>query len=367
MQPLKQSGKPLNDAELWQAVATRDSRLDRLFVYGVQSTGIYCRPACPSRRPKRERVVFFSKPEAAERAGFRPCLRCRPQQRQANNSAQDVIANVCRFIDANLSTKLGDKKLSLAELSRISGYSPFHLQRTFKRVLGLSPRQYAETRRMLHLKSQLRKGHNVTTATYEAGFASSSRLYEQSNRHLGMTPATYGRGGEGMGIRYAIVNSPLGRMLVAATDRGVCSVEFGDSDDHLLAALRKEFPAAEIKSDSGNLGGCLKQVLGAVTGREDGSIPLNVRCTAFQRQVWDALRSIPRGMTRSYAQIAATVGRPAATRAVATACASNPVAVLIPCHRVIRSNGHLGGYRWGIERKKRLLKNEQEAAANSAT
>jgi AraC family transcriptional regulator of adaptative response/methylated-DNA-[protein]-cysteine methyltransferase len=364
MQALTQSGKRFTDAELWQAVASRDRSLDRVFVYGVRSTGIYCRPACPSRRPKRELVVFFSKSAAAERAGFRPCLRCRPQQAEANNSAKDVVAKVCRFIDAHVSAPNGGK-LHLAELGRISGYSPFHLQRTFKQVLGLSPRQYAETRRMSQLKSQLRKGNNVTTATYEAGFGSSSRIYEHANGHLGMTPATYGHGGRGMSIRYAIANSPLGRMLAAATDRGICSVKFGDSDDRLFAALQEEFSAAEIKHDGGNLGGWLKQILEAITRGADSHLPLDLRCTAFQRQVWEALRAIPQGTTRSYSQIAATVGRPAATRAVARACASNPVAVLVPCHRVVRSDGQLGGYRWGIERKKRLLKNEQQASANS--
>jgi AraC family transcriptional regulator of adaptative response/methylated-DNA-[protein]-cysteine methyltransferase len=299
-------------------------------------------------------VEFFRAPKEAEKAGFRACQRCLPNQTNGSTTARDVVERVCKLIDDKL-----DKKFSLQELSRVSGYSPFHLQRTFKRVLGISPRQYAETRRVERLKGQLREGQNVTTATYEAGFGSSSRVYEKAHSRLGMTPGVYGRGGEGMHIRYAIANSVLGRMLVAATERGVCAVQFGQSDEALLSGLRKEYSAARIERGDGKLLKSVNRVLDAIGGASQPDISVDMRCTAFQRQVWEALRRIPAGETRSYGQVAKEIGEPKAVRAVARACATNPVAVVIPCHRVIRGDGELGGYRWGVERKRKLLEKER--------
>jgi AraC family transcriptional regulator of adaptative response/methylated-DNA-[protein]-cysteine methyltransferase len=338
----------------WAAVLGRDPRFDQQFVYAVRTTGIYCRPSCPSRRPRREQVTFFGAPQEAEQAGFRACHRCHPNRN--GTSAQDVVARVCRYLEER-----GDRRVTLGELSRVSGYSAFHLQRMFKKALGISPRQYAAGHRLQHLKTRLRSGYNVTAATYEAGYGSSSRIYEAANGRLGMTPATYGRGGAGMNIRYATAVSPLGRVLVAATERGVCAVQFGDSDRQLQRTLRDEFPAANIQSAGSEIRSWVQEVVKAAAGRQPHpGVPLDLRCTAFQRQVWEALLRIPFGSTRSYRQVAADIGQPKAARAVARACATNPVAVLIPCHRVVRESGEGGGYRWGLERKEKLLAKEQE-------
>ena len=340
----------------WAAVLDRDPRFDHEFVYAVRSTGIYCRPTCPSRRPRREQVTFFGAPQEAEHAGFRACHRCHPDRN--GTSTQDVVARVCRYLEQN-----AERRITLGELSRISGYSAFHLQRMFKKALGISPRQYAAGHRLQDLKSRLRQGYNVTAATYEAGYGSSSRIYETANGRLGMTPATYGRGGAGVEIRYATAACPLGRVLVAATGRGVCAVQFGDSDRQLQRELREEFPAAEIRPAGADLRAWVREVVNAAAGRQPHpGVPLDLQCTAFQRQVWEALLRIPYGSTRSYQQIAADIGHPKAARAVARACATNPVAVLIPCHRVVRGTGAMGGYRWGVERKQKLLARERRAA-----
>jgi AraC family transcriptional regulator, regulatory protein of adaptative response / methylated-DNA-[protein]-cysteine methyltransferase len=339
----------------WAAVLGRDPRFDHQFVYAVRSTGIYCRPSCPSRRPRREQVTFFGAPQQAEQAGFRACHRCHPDRN--GTSVQDVVARVCRYLEQH-----AERRVTLDELSRISGYSAFHLQRIFKKVLGISPRQYAAGHRLQDLKTRLREGYNVTAATYEAGYGSSSRIYETANGRMGMTPATYGRGGAGMSIRYATASCPLGRVLVAATDRGVCAVQFGESDRKLQRGLRDEFPAAEIRPAGPDLQGWVHEVVQAVAGRQPHpGVPLDLQCTAFQRQVWEALLRIPYGSTRSYQQVAADIGHPKAARAVARACATNPVAVLIPCHRVVRESGEMGGYRWGLERKEKLLAKERRA------
>lgn len=340
----------------WAAVLDRDPRFDHEFVYAVRSTGIYCRPTCPSRRPRREQVTFFGTTQEAEHAGFRACRRCHPDRN--GTSTQDVVARVCRYLEQN-----AERRITLGELSRISGYSGFHLQRMFKKALGISPRQYAAGHRLQDLKSHLRQGYNVTAATYEAGYGSSSRVYEKANGRLGMTPATYGRGGAGVEIRYATAACPLGRVLVAATGRGVCAVQFGDSDRQLQRELREEFPAAEIRPAGADLRAWVREVVNAAAGRQPHpGVPLDLQCTAFQRQVWEALLRIPYGSTRSYQQIAADIGHPKAARAVARACATNPVAVLIPCHRVVRGTGAMGGYRWGVERKQKLLARERRAA-----
>jgi AraC family transcriptional regulator of adaptative response/methylated-DNA-[protein]-cysteine methyltransferase len=341
------------DDHRWAAVLQRNPRFDRQFVYAVRSTGIYCRPSCPSRRPRREQVRFFAAPGEAEQAGFRACHRCHPGS--DGISAPDVVARLCRYLEEH-----AQRRVTLGELSRISGYGAFHVQRMFKKALGISPREYAAGERLRGLKSRLRQGYNVTAATYEAGYGSSSRLYEEASRRLGMTPGTYGRGGAGMSIRYATAACPLGRLLVAASERGVCAVQFGDSDQQLERGLRAEFPAADVRPAPAELRAWVREIVNAVAGHEPHpGVPLDLRCTAFQRQVWEALLRIPFGSTRSYRQIAADIGRPMAARAVARACASNPVAVLIPCHRVVRESGDMGGYRWGIARKQKLLAQEQ--------
>ncbi|HYM11226.1 MAG TPA: bifunctional DNA-binding transcriptional regulator/O6-methylguanine-DNA methyltransferase Ada [Bryobacterales bacterium] len=344
----------MNQETYWRAVAESDRRFDGAFVYAVRSTGIYCRPSCPSRRPRREQVVFFAAPESAERAGFRPCRRCRPGDATAQPQAE-LVQRVCHYIDAH-----PDDHLTLQTLGALAGASPHHLQRTFKRALGITPRQYAESRRVGRLKAGLRKGHSVTRALYDAGYGSSSRLYERSNARLGMTPATYRRGGEHMHIKYTITDCPLGRLLVGATERGVCAVSIGESDRKLETFLRDEYPRARITRDANGLQQWATAILQHLHGRQKQlDLPVDVEATAFQWRVWEELKAIPYGATRTYSEVARAMGRPTATRAVARACATNPVAVVIPCHRVIRTDGGLGGYRWGLDRKKALLAQER--------
>jgi AraC family transcriptional regulator, regulatory protein of adaptative response / methylated-DNA-[protein]-cysteine methyltransferase len=352
----------LNDHR-WQAVEERQRAADGVFVYAVKSTHIYCRPSCPSRRPRRDRVEFFALPEAAERAGYRPCRRCRPERQEASLPQLDRVRRACRVIDEVLEEGEGAPP-PLAEIAASVGSSPFHLQRLFKRYLGISPRDYADARRLKRVKAMLRDGEEVSGAIYGAGYGSSSRLYERSDAQLGMTPATYRKRGEGVAIRFATADSAFGRVIVGATDRGVCAVNFGDDDRILELGLRAEFPAAEIARDDAGLAEWVSAVLARIAGNApDKALPLDLRATAFQRQVWQALQEIPRGQTMSYGAVAAKIGKPSATRAVARACATNPVAVVIPCHRVVREDGGLGGYRWGIERKEKLLAAEKKASA----
>ena len=335
----------------WRQVMERDARQDGRFVFAVRTTGIYCRPSCPSRRPRRDSVEFFSDPQQAERAGYRACLRCKPTE---ISSQVQAVTRARQLLDS------AEGVLTLADLSKRVGVSPFHLQRLFKRATGLSPREYQSARRMQQVKLGLRKGDDVTTALYDAGFGSPSRLYERAGQQLGMTPGAYRRGGAGMTIQYAIVPSPLGRLLVAATARGLCAVRFGESASELERELREEFRAAEIHRDDAALQPYLQPLLASLRGENlTIDLPLDVRATAFQKKVWDALREIPAGETRSYSEVARAIGDPKAVRAVATACASNPVALAVPCHRVVRSDGELAGYRWGIERKKKLLEQER--------
>jgi len=345
------------DEIYWKALAAKDPRFDGAFVYAVRSTRIYCRPSCPSRRPRREQVVFFVHPAAAEQAGFRPCRRCHPREHRA--ALPEWIERVCRYIDNHL-----DERVTLDALSAEARLSPHHLQRSFRRCLGITPRQYADARRLGSLKESLRNGHSVTRALYDAGYGSSSRLYERSNRQLGMTPATYSRGGENMNITYTIVDCSLGRLLVAATGRGICALSMGDSDAKLEAFLRDEYPNAEIHRNG--LHRWVSAIAKHLAGRHPQlDLPVDVQATAFQWKVWEALRAIPYGSTQSYSEVARALGRPTATRAVARACATNPVAVVIPCHRVVREDGGLGGYRWGLERKQALL--EKERAPNCSS
>lgn len=339
----------------WAAVEARDSRLDGRFVYAVASTGIYCRPSCPSRRPKRQGVSFFSTPDEAEGAGYRSCRRCRPRS-AGPTDPERAVERARTWLDAHL-----DEPVTLAGLGEAVGLSPWYLQRTFKRLTGLTPKEYASARRLETLKSHLKKGDDVTTATYEAGYGSGSRVYEQSDARLGMTPATYRQGGKGTTIRYRLADSPLGRMLVAATDRGVCAVTFGSSDVDLETALRKEYPNAEIGRADDALDTWTAEILRHLEGESPRlALPLDVQATAFQWRVWKALQEIPRGETRSYGEVAAALGRPGSARAVARACASNRVALAVPCHRVVRGDGDAGGYRWGEERKRRLLEMERQ-------
>jgi AraC family transcriptional regulator, regulatory protein of adaptative response / methylated-DNA-[protein]-cysteine methyltransferase len=338
------------------AVASHDARMDGAFVYAVRSTGIYCRPSCPSRRPHAKQILLFVRPEAAELAGFRECLRCHPRLARGSPQA-DLIRRVCGEIEGN-----ADSPVSLRKLAELTGLSAAHLQRTFRRAMGITPRQYADALRVARFKSELRKGKDVTTALHEVSYGSSSRLYEKSDAHLGMTPATYRRGGSGMTISYTIVPCSQGRVLVAATQRGISAVYLGDRDADLAAALRKEYPHAEICGGSGEHSKWVRAIVRHLAGSNPRlDLPTDVVATAFQRRVWEALRAIPLGATRTYSEVARAIGQPSAVRAVAHACATNPAAIVVPCHRVVRTDGTLGGYRWGLERKKCLLEREKTA------
>jgi AraC family transcriptional regulator of adaptative response/methylated-DNA-[protein]-cysteine methyltransferase len=351
----------MDDETLWRAAESRDTSMIGMFVIAVRSTGIYCRPGCPARTPKRMNVRFFAHCDEAEAAGFRACLRCKPRERFEDNSA-DLVQEACAMLDAD-----SDDPPGLATISRRLGVSTARLQRMFRRTLGITPGEYAAARRVERLKDGLRNGSDVTGALYDAGYGSSSRLYESAQRTLGMTPAAYRRRGSGMSIRYTIVDSQLGRLLVGATERGVCSVKMGDRDEDLETILRKEYPAAEIERADAGEGGELASWVEALvqhvaTGEPSVDLPLDVRVTVFQGRVYQALRAIANGQTRSYGEIADEIGRPKAVRAVANACADNPVALTVPCHRVIRSNGDIGGYGGGVHRKRELLAREARAS-----
>ena len=345
----------------------RDRAADGSFVYAVRSTGIYCRPSCPSRKPGRKQVLFFPLPDAAEQKGFRPCRRCRPRTAKLSDPRTGAVARVCREIESRIHASLesnGSAPLTLAALSAPVGMSPHQLERAFRSVMGITPRQYADALRMRRLKSRLRKGDDVTTALYDAGFGSSSRLYERAPSQLGMTPATYRQGGAGMQINYTIVDSPLGRLLVAATSRGVSALYFGESNANLEAALKKEYPRAELARDRNGLEASVGKILAHLRGREPHrDLPTDVQATAFQRRVWEELQRIPYGSTKSYTEVARAIGKPKAIRAVARACATNPVSIVVPCHRVVREDGNLAGYRWGLERKKTLISRERSLAS----
>jgi AraC family transcriptional regulator, regulatory protein of adaptative response / methylated-DNA-[protein]-cysteine methyltransferase len=341
----------------WEMVERRSVAADSLFVYAVKTTGVYCRPSCPSRRPLPASVEFFATGDLARAAGYRACKRCRPGD---EHPQQKLLGTACDYIDRNL-----DTTITLEALGKLLGVSPFHAQRLFRRTLGVTPRQYQHARRMERFRGELFDRPSVTEAIYESGFSSGSRLYENSTAEIGMTPTEYRKNAEGVRITYGIGESALGKVLVAMTVSGVCAVSFGDLESELEDDLRARFALAEITRDDSGLGETLKSVLSQLTEHPlAADLPLDVRATAFQRRVWTALRAIPRGGTRSYAQIAAEIGQPRAVRAVARACAANPVAVVIPCHRVIGSDRKLTGYRWGVERKRRLL--ELERAPTSA-
>lgn len=336
----------------WQAVQTNDARFDGAFVLGVKTTGIYCKPSCRARLPKRENVDFYPSPRDAERFGFRACKRCKPQTATSADPSVEKVLRACAIIDSN-------DVVTLDQLSAGVGLSTFHLQRSFKEIIGVSPKKYAEAKRMERFKNELREGSDVTTAMYDAGFGSSSRLYEKASEGLGMTPATYKKGGAGMKINYVITDSELGKLLVARTKRGICSVTFGDDEVSMRVALENEFPNAEISLDSEGLKNAVDAITKYIAGKNRRLIlPLDLQATAFQLQVWDFLRQIPYGETRSYMEVAEALGDKKKVRAVAQACAKNRVAMVIPCHRVVASNGKLSGYRWGVERKRKLLEKE---------
>jgi len=353
----------LDQAACWAAVEERDRLFEGLFVYAVRSTGIYCKPTCPSRRPRRDQVTFYTTCAEAEAAGYRACKRCHPQATLGAPagaslsplSQTDVIEKAMQVIDANV-----DEPLPLEALSQELHISPSHLHRLFKSATGLTPRQYAAGQRLEKFKAQVRGGQAVTEALYEAGYSSSSRLYEGASARLGMTPASYRRGGQGMDIRYTIVDTYLGRMLVAATAQGICSVCFGEEDARLETILGDEYPAASLSRDDASFKTWVDALLRHLEGAQPRlALPLDLQATAFQLRVWEELRKIPYGETRSYAEVARAMGEPKAVRAVANACASNPAAIVTPCHRVVRSDGQPGGYRWGAPRKQALLARER--------
>lgn len=346
----------LPDADAaWHAVRVRDRGADGRFVYAVASTGIFCRPSCPSRRPRRERVSFFVTPGEASAAGYRPCRRCRPTERPAPTLALRARSLLDRDTES---------PLSLAALARALHTSPSHLQRSFTREIGLSPRAYVEQVRASRLRSSLRAGTPVTRAIYEAGFSSPSRAYAAANRAFGMPPGRYRAGGEGLAISWTIVPCTLGRLLVARTDQGICAVIPGDDNAACLQALAVEFPQAERTEAKPAFADALR-VRDYLDGRAAETPPLDLHGTEFQRMVWAALAQIPRGETRTYTDVARAVGRPSSVRAVAGACAANRVAVLVPCHRVIREDGELGGYKWGLKRKQDLLDRERQVRRTS--
>jgi len=350
--------RSLDDDALWAAVLSRDASYDGVFYYGVSTTGVYCRPQCPGRKPKRENAVFAFSPAALENAGFRPCRRCRPDEARAAHAAAEVVVGLCRYIEE------ADHVPALAELAAQAGMSESQVSRVFKGALGISPRGYADTHRRERFRKALRQGADISDATYGAGYGSSSRVYEGANGHLGMTPKAYRDRGRGQQVGYTVVNTPLGCLLVAATIRGICAVKLGDRSDELVAEMMEEFSAADVSEGNDELSTWTMLLVDYLSGMLPWpQLPYDVCATAFERRVWEFLRGIPVGSTMHYSDIAAALGQPTATRAVARACATNPVALVVPCHRVVPKGGGLAGYRWGIERKRKLI--ELEAAAAS--
>lgn len=345
---------PRTAAIYWHASLARDAHADGTFFLAVRSTRIYCRPSCPARRPLRSNVTFFRTPAEAEQHGYRACRRCRPNEIFGPGA---LVARAARYL-----AEMEEENLRLSALAARLGTSTGTLRRAFQRVTGLTPRDLSAALRLAKFKKLLRAGKNITDALYETGYGSSSRVYERSNAQLGMTPATYRQGGRGMKIGYTFAKSPLGKVLVAGTPRGISAVYLGDAEHTLITELRKEYPKAEIAPAGDSFQRWVKEIVGRVEGQPPRmDLPLDLQATAFQRRVWQELQRIPRGTTRTYSQVARALGRPKSVRAVARACASNPVSIVVPCHRVIREDGNLAGYRWGLPRKEQLLAQERNA------
>jgi len=353
------SATPVFAGRAWQQVLARDASADGQFVYAVKSTGVYCRPSCPSRRPERKNVSFFPSPALAEAAGFRSCLRCEPARVAPKDDPQaGAVKKAAKFLAEH-----AGERTTLDDLAEASGLGRFALQRGFKRVLGVTPAEFAREQRKDRFRNKVREPRlRVTDAVYEAGYGSSSRVYENVDASLGMSPSAMKAGGAGETIRYAMTESPLGRVLVGATSRGLCAVLFADSDAEAAVELRERFPQAALRRDDAGLGVEVHAILTSLSESHAAqTLPFHVRATAFQQRVWQALMAIPRGETRTYAEIAETIGSPKAVRAVGTACGANPLAVVIPCHRIVGADGKLTGYRWGTERKRQLLEIERGA------
>ena len=358
----------LDPEVMWDALVSHDRSYDGVFVCAVSSTGIYCRPTCPARRPHRSKVKFYDSPEQARRAGYRACLRCHPDRPETD---ADLVAAACHVIDRQIEES--ESPPVVEDVCRAVGLSPSRLQRLFKLETGLTPSQYARGKRMERFKALVKGGETVTEAVYDAGFGSTSRLYEKASGQLGMTPATYRKGGAGATIRYVTTDSALGGLLVAGTTTGICSVKLGDDSEALITELEQEFPAAtlvETASDDDlqetdglrRWVGSLQEYLAGRMANID--LPLDVLATAFQWRVWRRLQAIPVGETRTYQEMAGDLEQPSASRAVGRACATNPVAPIIPCHRAVRKDGGLAGYRWGLHRKDALLKMERNLRAD---
>lgn len=345
--------RPRDDDPRWSALRARDPRADGTFVYSVKTTGVYCRPSCASRRARPENVAFHASPADAARAGFRPCKRCRPDAPSASAHTEALVAQMCRLIEAS------DTAPTLDVLASHVGLSPFHAHRTFKAVTGVTPHAYAVAHRGGRLRDALDRSATVTQAIYEAGYGSSGRFYEEAPRLLGMTPTAFNAGGEDVAIRFAVGQCSLGAILVAASARGVCAISIGDDADALVHALERRFPRAELVGADPAFEALVARAVGLVDDpRSASALPLDIRGTAFQRRVWEALTRIPAGETTTYAALAEAIGLPNGARAVASACAANTLAVAIPCHRVVRTDGSLSGYRWGVARKRALLDRE---------
>ena len=337
----------------WQAVAARDSSADGKFFYAVRTTGVYCKPSCAARAARPENVAFYPTAGDAERAGFRPCKRCRPNQPSRPELNAEVVAALCRFIEN------ADTPPTLDRLARHAGLSAFHLHRVFKEVTGITPRAYAAAHRVKRVRTELQRDTSITDAIFGAGYNASSRFYEKSGTLLGMTPTAYRSGGANTEIYFAIGECSLGSILVARSPRGICAISLGDNPETLARELQDRFPQARLIGDDTRFASLVAQVVGLIEAPGIGlDLPLDVRGTAFQHRVWEALREIPPGSTASYAEIAERIGAPKSVRAVAQACGANPLAVAIPCHRVVRQDGNLSGYRWGVQRKQVLLDRE---------
>ena len=343
-----------NDDVRWQSVVARDKSCDGAFVYAVSTTGIYCRPGCPSRLAERRNVTFYGDAAAAEESGFRPCKRCKPHELGRSADLSQVIADVCRMIEAS------EQMPALDDLAKHAGFSRFHFHRVFKEFTGITPKAYALAHRAAKLKDHLQNAATITDAIYDAGYPSSGRFYSDSAARLGMTPRSYRAGGAGAVLQVACAKCSLGVVLVAASPKGICAILIGDDDATLLRDVRKRFPKADFADHDASLQKLVQQVVTLI--ERPGAahhLPLDVQGTAFQQQVWAALQTIRPGTTTTYSDLAQRIGKPSAVRAVAGACAANPVAVAVPCHRVVKSDGSLSGYRWGVERKRELLAREE--------